>query len=155
MDTTEKGTSIIHTAEKPQRAGQELSLPPFEFQGKYYDPMHPPKLIRDTDGAESYYGGKEIDRDTAYSMRFWSRNQPEGLRDNMRVTLEAAILKGVLTFFATSIISADGKKEIDGFNKEKLSAYRKMADDMGYTIGNFRLDQDTDTVNATITKKLP
>ena len=72
----DKGDNQPLTSEGGRLPGGSVRLKPFEINGTFYDPLHPPKLIRTPDGTENYTGGQVIDRDKAYSMMFWAKDRP-------------------------------------------------------------------------------
>ena len=83
--------------------------------------------------------------DREYAARFWKR-QPEGMREVFQRTIESAAQLGRLSIFVTST----GLTEQD---REKLSALRALAQELGYTVGQFVLDRKTHTASASITRK--
>jgi len=60
-----KTSAQLATEKLPSPVG----LKPFEINGKFYDPSHPPKLYQIAGDRQEYQGGIELDRDTAYSMK--------------------------------------------------------------------------------------
>jgi hypothetical protein len=123
-------------------------LRPLELGGEFYDPFHPPKLARQPDGSEHYVGGRKLEKDDVYSERFWSR--PEHQIDGYTQAMMENIQK-----------SADGTGNLgmyvpstgpDEKSKEKMSAYRKMAKDMGYIVGGYHFVEADHMVIATIVK---
>lgn len=132
--------------------GGPLRMRPVEVDGTFYDPYHPPKLYQTADGKQEYRGGKVIDRDEAYSMMFWSRPIGPGLRESMMESIETAAQSGQFFSFAGVSKISGGKIELDQKSKEKLSAYRILAKEMGYVIGSFQYHEDAGTVQASITK---
>jgi hypothetical protein len=152
IDMSENIGEVQTTQIEKPLPGAPLRMKPVEINGKYYDPLYPPKLSKDVNGREEYVGGQEIDKDTAYSMRFWSQNRPRGLRDVMRETIDNAAQTGSFSMFAGAV---KGTNELDEASKEKLSAHRIIAKEMGYSIGGFKLNENAGTVVAPITKIQP
>jgi len=68
----------------------------------------------------------------------------------MQQSIESAIKLGIFSNFVGIIEGTDGKKQLDEATKEKLSAYRKLAEEMGYSIGPFKLHEKAGTVTAEI-----
>jgi len=129
---------------KPKLPGGAARAKPLEINGQFYDPYHPPKLVRKTDGTEEYVGGKTIDRDTIYANRFWDR-QPKGMKEVMIQELHkaAADPRGKIGSF----VNPSGMDERD---KEKLSAYRQLGKELGYEIGKYHFNPKVHTAEASI-----
>ena len=70
---------------------------------------------------------------------------PKGMLDTMQGIIRKHIDKGTIGIFA----SMDGYTDSD---KNKLSAYRVVASDMGITIGQWVLNRKTGVARATITQ---
>jgi len=83
-------------------------------------------------------------RDIIYAARFWARGQPSGYLKVMKEYIENA--KDMLHIF----VSPEGIKEDD---KEKLAAYRVLASQMGYEVGEYKFDKQTYIASAPIRKK--
>lgn len=49
------------TQEMPKRPGGPLQQKPIEIDGVTYDPLHPPKMIRNEDGSTGWIGGKPLE----------------------------------------------------------------------------------------------
>ncbi len=144
--------TLLPAPETPPLPGGPLRTKPIEINGKYFDPLNAPKLIKTADGKQEYQGGRELDKDLAYSMKFWSQARPDGLREAMQQSIMTSVKKGTFSNFAGV---EEGTNELDEVTKEKLAAYRKLAEEMGYTIGSFKLNEDSGTVTAVITKTQP
>lgn len=134
-----------------KRPGKELTIKPIEIDGIFYDPYNPPKLFEDSDGKKNYKGGKEIDRDEAYSMMFWSKERPDDLKDAMKDILNDSLKTGTVSIFAGAEESENGF-ELEQESKEKLSAYRILAKELGYIIGPYKYNEKSGNVQATISK---
>jgi hypothetical protein len=124
--------------------------PPIEMGGVYYDPLHPPKLYTRPDGQQEYRGGKVLDKDEAYSMMFWGEDQPPGLRETMVEIVNAAIKTGEFASFVGATKPPEGNFELNQASKMKLSAYRILAKEKGYTIDPFQYHENSGTVTAAI-----
>lgn len=127
--------SVQTTPEAPKRPGGPLRAKPIEIGGVFYDPLHPPKLYQTPGGKQEFRGGKTLDKDEAYSMMFWAGKRPKGLREAMLQSLYSAIKTGKFSSFAGASETPDGRLALDQDSKEKLSAYRILAREQGYTIG--------------------
>jgi len=130
MDTEPKPAS--------RRPGGKLQGKPIQgIDGQWYDKFGnkiPPQTER---------GPKN--KDEEYSQRFWDRDQPDGLREVMIYNLESAVKRGTFSLF----VDPKGITEKD---KEKLSAYRLLAKETGFEIGEFVFSKETYTVTATISQ---
>lgn len=112
----------------PARPGGELQGKPIQgLDGQWYDKF-----------------GEAIGKDEVYSEQFWD-HQPEGMREAMIENIESAAQKGSFSIFA-------GHNGIEDHDKEKMSAYRFLAKELGYVVGPFYYNKSTYVVNATITK---
>ena len=85
----------------------------------------------------------ELDR--VYAERFWARS-PEGMRAAYQASIESAARTGTLSIF----VNMEGLDEKD---KEKMSAFRLLARELGYEVGQFRVDRNRATASAPIQKK--
>jgi hypothetical protein len=153
-DSFEKKLAKPMTEDIKNLPGGPLRERPLEINGVFYDPFHPPKLIQTPDGRQEYRGGRVLDKDEAYSMLFWQKDQPPGLREAMEQSLDTAIQKGVFSTFVGGTERPDGGFEFDQDSKEKLSAYRILARERKYQIGPFRYLHGSGTAQATIIKKV-
>lgn len=84
------------------------------------------------------------DLDHNYAQRFWAR-VPEGMRAAYQTSIESAARTGTLAIF----VNMEGLDEKD---REKMSALRLLAKELGYEVGQFRLDKRSGTVSASIRK---
>ena len=84
------------------------------------------------------------DKDAEYSKRFWE-GQPDGMREAMIENIKSAASSGTFSMFAIM----EGFSEKD---KEKMSAYRSLAKEIGYEIGPIKLNRQTGTASAEIRK---
>jgi len=140
------------SSELSKRPGGVVHAKPIEINNIFYDPLIPPKLHQSADGSQEYKGGKVISKDEAYSMMFWAKDQPKGLRKAMIINLESAAESGTFSSFVGVDNSDSDKIQFDQKSKEKLSAYRIMAEEKGYTIGSFRYIKRAGTAQAKIEK---
>lgn len=88
-----------------------------------------------------------VGKDAEYARQFWERGQPEGMREAMIRNIVDAATTGTKGIFA-------GSAGFDERDKQKMSAYRELAREMGYEIGPFQLDRPTGVASAAI-RKLP
>jgi hypothetical protein len=135
---------------KKIRPGGEGNRKVIELGGKFYDSLDPPEAHKTKDGDREYIG-KELDKDTAFSRLFWEKDQPEGLKEAMKETITRQIDGGKFFSSVGSEVNSEGNIELDQDSKEKLSAYRVLANEMGYEIGPYDLVNKT-TVEAKINK---
>jgi hypothetical protein len=70
---------------------------------------------------------------------------PKGMLDTMQSIIRDSLVRGWFGIFACM----DGYEDRD---KNKMSAYRVVAADMGITIGSFVLNRETGVARATITQ---
>ncbi|MEK6952751.1 MAG: hypothetical protein AABX29_07085 [Nanoarchaeota archaeon] len=97
------------------------------IDGKWYDQF----------GREIKFDPKDI----KYSDLFWSRNQPRGIKEAMIDNIVSASEGGLFGCF----VAANG---ITDYDKERLSAYRVLAKQMGYEIGEYKFNARSG--NATV-----
>jgi hypothetical protein len=84
--------------------------------------------------------------DKEYARRYWIR-QPPGMREVMERNIKkSATEEGVIYHF----VDPQGIKEDD---KEKLSAFRILARQMGYDIGQYHFDKHAHVASAKVRKK--
>lgn len=93
--------------------------------------------------------GNSITKDQSYSDDFWSKRHPEGYKEAMMETIKIEITRGIFANFVSGTKTSNGF-ELDEESKEKLSAYRILADEMGYVIGPFKYNENAGTVEAEI-----
>ncbi len=98
-----------------------------------------------------------ISKDEEYAQKFWDAERAKvkigknpdkylkDLRDAMMENIEKAVATGNIDVFA-------GPKELAESEKQKISAYRALAKEMGYEVGQFKLDKHTHSAEATIKK---
>lgn len=128
-----------------KRPGGPLRQKSVSTEGVEYDPFHPPKLFQKPDGTQKLRGGKKLDKDEVYAARFWEE-KPEELREVMIDNIcQAAEKEG----FIGSFVDPSGITEKD---KEKLSAYRQLARELGYEVGEFKFYPKAHTARAPIYK---
>jgi hypothetical protein len=81
-----------------------------------------------------YMDGRRISeedaRDYEYATRFWKRGQPETMRQNMTEIIEKAVQEGTFYLFVD-------QEEMTDEDKERISAYRVLAKQIGYRVGGF------------------
>lgn len=133
------------TDNSPKRPGGPLRQKPISVGGVDYDPFHPPKIFQNTDGTEEIIGGRKFDKDEEYADRFWAR-RAKGSREVMVEYVHKAAQKDG---FISSFVDPSGITEKD---REKLSAYRKLARELGYEVGDFKFSPDAYTAIAPIKK---
>ncbi len=92
-----------------------------------------------------------ISKDVAYAMRYWEKRTDPNTRKTMEEILTTALSKGA--FHIAVYISPNPADGISEKDKEKLSAYRLLADEMGYELGPFVLQRDAGNVRSDIRKK--
>lgn len=85
-----------------------------------------------------------MQRDLNYAVRFFSRAD-EGMKEQMKQGILGAVKTGVLSL----VVNINGLTEL---NKEKMSAYRYLADQMGFVIGQFKRTEST--AQASIQRKI-
>ncbi len=99
-------------------------------------------------------GAKES-TDMEYAAKFWNRQDKNlspkyagQLRESMRGNIESAVngKRGSIGSF----VDPTGVTEED---KEKLSAYRVLAKEMGYEVGDYAFDKRSHVASAQISKK--
>lgn len=89
---------------------------------------------------------EKIGKDKKYAKRFWDR-QPPGMRE----VIEGNIRKGVAESGRIGcFVSPRGPDEKD---REKLSAYRLLAEKMGYEVGSYSFNKRDYIASAPIKKK--
>lgn len=128
-----------------KRPGGAYSPKPVIIEGKTYDPFHPPKLVQNPDGTQGFIGGKELTKDEVYADRFWRKTHPPGLREALIENIQKDAQAGTIGIF----VSETGIAEED---REKLSAYRELARELGFEIGQFTFHKNAGTATATIKK---
>ena len=86
--------------------------------------------------------------DMEYAARFW-QHQPEGMREAMMSNIESAAKQNPpqIGYF----VDPSGITEKD---KERLSAYRVLAEEMGYEVGQYVFNKQSHAALAPIHKKL-
>src|SRR3989344_278502 len=118
----------------PKRPGGVLEGKPVQGEdGKWHDRFGE-KLLEDQS------------KDSDWTAKFWS-HQPRGMEDTMKENLEKALEQGSIT------VLIGGGKELDDFAKEKMSAYRQLARELGYEVGQFKLHKNSGTATMEIGKK--
>ncbi len=131
----------------PSRPEGPIVQRPMEINGVFYDPLHPPKAYQKEDGSMEYRGGKPLERDQAdklYSERFWQR-QPKGVRESMIDIIKERAEGG-------SFVIAVDPRGITDDDREKLSAYRDLAKQIGYEVGEYKFESKSHIVHAPIKK---
>lgn len=87
------------------------------------------------------------ERDAAYAARFWS-NQPEGMREAMVTSIDSAASTGELGLF----VDPGGITEKD---RQRLSAYRALAKELGYDVGQYTFNPNSYAAIAPISRISP
>lgn len=144
MENTGENTGQPHENQS-KLPGGATKVRPISIGGEFYDPFHPPKLYRNPNGTEEYRGGRKLDKDDVYADRFWEKNKVEGLREAMVENIRRAIKVGYFGQF----VSPNG---IDEKDRENLSAYRKLARELGYEMGPYTFDANTYIAKAALRK---
>ena len=87
------------------------------------------------------------DRDLKYAAMFWEKGQPKGMLEAMSKNIQSASLEGKIHMFVNP-------KGISENEKMKMSAYRLLADAIGYEIGAYNFNKDgSHTATAPINKR--
>lgn len=142
----------LHGERQPKLPGQPLEQAPIEIDGRFYDPFNPPKQYYGKEGQMLFKGGEEITRDEAYSKMFWRhKGHVKGLREAMIDSLKSSISEGIIGVFV-GVEERDYKTELIQESREKLSAYRVLAKELGYEIGPYTFHKDSGSVVAKMTK---
>jgi len=89
------------------------------------------------------------DKDVDYAQKFWSKGQPEGLREAMIESIQNSIKDGENEGVFSIFVNQQGLDEND---KMKMSAYRQLAKENGYEISQFQFNAKTHNARAKITK---
>src|SRR3989344_2969320 len=87
-------------------------------------------------------------QDMDYAAQFWA-HQPEGMHAVMRQNIERAAKQN-----PPQIGSFVDKAGITEEDKEKLSAYRVLAEEIGYEVGQYVLNKRSHTAFAPLRKRL-
>lgn len=97
-------------------------------------------------------GGDRENRDRKYADMFWEDNK--NIKEKMRRTMMEIIENSINheTGEGTLYLQAVSRTGIKEKDKARLSAYRILAREMGYEIGEFVFDKKTDVVRASIKK---
>jgi len=77
---------------------------------------------------------------------FWSRDQPRGKREAIIDNIISASETGLIGCFVNS-------GGITDYDKERLSAYRILAKQMGYEIGEYKFNPRSGNVTAPIRRQ--
>jgi len=124
-DGSDSETISSLSSEKPTRPGVPLRATPLSIDGKYYDPLAPPKLYLNKDGTIEFKG-REITRDQFNSLIFWSKIETEKLRRAIRNTMmdniKNAIEKGRFSYFVKASSTKTGEVVLNSDDEEKLAA---------------------------------
>lgn len=139
------------TPEKKRPGGEMVGNPKKDSDGQWYNKL-----------------GEKISQDEAYSDLFWERQKKLGNKPEL-IEKQKAAMAGIIKDcvkpgetvgkFSHAIEQVGGmtqelEKGIPESDKEKLSAYRVLAKELGYEIGLFQKNPENWTVTAEI-KKLP
>ena len=114
--------------EKPKQMGGELRE----------------KSVQGPDGQWYNKFGEKITTDEAYASMFWEK-QPKGMRETMINIIRDSEREGMIAFLSA-------QEGITQDLKEKLSAYRLLAKELGYEVGEFAFKAKAGTVTAQIRK---
>ena len=112
------------------------------------------------DGSWANAAGEKFTKDQAYAWEFWDSFWAQGKDiEPHKEAMRESITKAAETIDPSTgegelgILSGGGA-EIDSYSKQKISAYRELAREMGYEVGQLKLNQRSGTITGTI-KKLP
>lgn len=130
--------------ESPNFSKKDESVSPELGHGKLGGELKG-KPIQGPDGQWRDKFGEKISADEAYASVFWEK-QPKGKREVMMGSIRRAAEKGEIS----ELIPPEGI--VDSYYKEKLSAYRLLAREMGYEIGKFIFKKQAGTAIAPIKK---
>lgn len=103
------------------------------------------KPVQGLDGQWYDKFGSPISEDEEYARRFWDKGQPKKMRSTMVDILESSIQRGVFSSF----VDPSGITEYD---KEKLSAYRILAQELGYNMSKFTFNKNSHSATAQISR---
>lgn len=81
-------------------------------------------------------------KDQQYAIAFFM-SQPKGMRQVIENNIRRSAPSGIISIFA----DMNGLTEQD---KQRLSAYRVVASEMGFAIGQWRLNRNSGTCQASI-----
>ncbi|MEK7571064.1 MAG: hypothetical protein AAB553_02210 [Patescibacteria group bacterium] len=119
--------------------GREAPSLPIQRDGKFFDPANSDReLTKD-------------ESDRMYSAAYWYENRetiPYGLRDQMISNIRSAGEPGGNGQIGT-FVDPEGITEKD---RMKMSAYKVLAEELGYEVGEYTHHQKTHNVNAPISK---
>jgi len=103
----------------------------------------------------SEQGNEKRDADVDFSARYWDRHRASGWSDLQMDRRLESMKENILSGSATGSMSfLVGDDRITDEWREKLSAYRVLARQMGFDVGAFRFNPDAGTVTAPITKRI-
>jgi len=105
---------------------------------------------------EQWYNkfGEKISQDEAYAENYWGHFMPSASdkserMEQAKMLMREAIESQAKTGLFRSFVDKTGITEKD---KCKLSAYRLIAKEIGYEIGQFKFNKDAGTVTASLKK---
>jgi len=105
------------------------------------------KPIQRSDGQWFDAYGKKMTKDEAYSSMFWSKYADSDLctrmQDSMTEILKSSFDKGMFNLFVS-------KSGIEQEDKERISAFRILANKSGYNLGELKFNPKSYTVSGKI-----
>src|SRR3989339_183899 len=127
----------------PKRPGGPLVGKPVQgLDGQWYNQFG--EKIEDT------RRDQPRNKDADYAQRFWDKGQPKGFREVMIGNLHNSIKEGENEGVFRCSVSPQGINDTD---KEKLSAYRVLANELGYDMGPYQFNANSYIASAKIIKK--
>lgn len=124
--------------EKPKRPGGPLERKPIQgLDGQWYNQFGEKIPPPDT--------SPQATIDQIYAKKYWDKYPDERVKEAMSEIIELAAKTGVFRHF----VSANGITEED---KVKLSAYRQLAHELGYKLGQFKFNKNSHSVYTEIHK---
>lgn len=94
-----------------------------------------------------------LDPDVELSNKFWANNQPRGMRETMEEIIKTNESKtGELALAVTISAEPDGSPKLSDKDQQRFAAYRILARDNGYIIGEPKLNEHSQSIQAPIVK---
>jgi len=122
----------------PMRPGGELKGVPVQgLDGQWYDIY-----------------GKKISKDKAFANLFWKKQEQKFKNEKFVKQLKETMEENIETGYKNSgkLGSFVDPKGITQEDKEKLSAYRLLAEELGYQVGEYKFDSNSFIASAKIDK---
>ncbi|OHA47750.1 MAG: hypothetical protein A2806_01480 [Candidatus Terrybacteria bacterium RIFCSPHIGHO2_01_FULL_48_17] len=129
--------------QEPKTPGGPVRERPIQQDGKWYHFGEEVSEERAT----------ALNRDHTYARQFWQRMQEEGLSPEQIRNYENA-LRGQIQNHAEQglLLENVSAGELADKDKEKLSALRELASEMGYEVGQFRRGEEPGLMRASLHK---